>query len=91
MDKTNVKKTYKSTMQARQDTTYQLSIWRHHLTYIINLIGPTIMEDTKPNVQRYANTQPKNSKLAYILFSDQESEIRSYSMIKKGRLKVKYQ
>ena len=84
------KKTYKSTTQAGQDTTYQLSVWRHHLKYIINLIGPTIMKDIEPNVQRYANTQPKNSKSAYILSSDRESGIRSYRMIKKGRLKVEY-
>ena len=90
MNKTNAEKNYKSTTQAGQDTTYQLSIWRHHLTYIINLIGPTIMEDIEPNVQRYANTQPKNSKPTYTLSSDRESGIRSYRMIKKGRLKVKY-
>ena len=48
------------------------------------------MEDTEPNIQKYANTQPENSKLAYILSSDQESGIRSYRMIKKCRLEVKY-
>ena len=42
MDKTNAEKNYKSKTQAGQATTYQLSIWRHHLKYIINLIGPTI-------------------------------------------------
>ena len=67
MNKRNAEKNYKSTTQAGQDTTYQLSIWRHHLKYIINLIGPTIMEDIEPNVQKYATTQPENSKLAYIL------------------------
>ena len=41
------------------------------------------MKNTEPNVQRYANTQPKNSKLAYIRSFDQENGIRSYRMMKK--------
>ena len=72
LDKTNANQNSKSKMQAGQNTTYQLSIWKHHHKYISNITSPAIIEDIEPNIQMHAKTQPEKSRLVDTLFLSKE-------------------